>query len=80
MSRTNYPSVKDAAAEILREVHAEQLIKTAERQALRDVDSPRSDIGQGLTKLAAELRNIDTDNPEVTYGDLHNFMAQCNER
>ena len=80
MTHTRYPSVKDAAAEILREVQAERLIKTAERQVLRQVEAPQSDIGEGLLKLATTMRNVDVDNPEVTYADLHDFMAQCNER
>jgi hypothetical protein len=80
MARTRYPSVKDAAAEILREVHAERLVKTAEQQILRQVEAPRTDVGEDLTKLAAAMREVDVDNPEVTYADLHNFMAQCNER
>ena len=80
MTRTHYPSVKDAAAEILREVHAERLVKTAERQILRQVEAPQSEVGEGLLKLAAALHTVDADNPEVSYADLHNFMAQCNER
>jgi len=80
MARTHYPSVTDAATEILREVQAERLIKTAERQVLRQVEAPRTEVGEGLLKLAAAMRDVDGDNPEVTYADLHNFMAQCNER
>lgn len=80
MARTRYPSVKDAAAEILREVQAERMIKQAEHQVLRQIEAPRTDVGDDLTKLAAALRRVDVDNPEVTYADLHNFMAQCNER
>ena len=80
MARVNYPSVKDAAAEILREVHAERLVKTAEQQILRQVEAPRTEVSNGLCKLAAAMRDLEVDNPEVTYADLHNFMAQCNER
>lgn len=80
MARMRYPSVKDAAAEILREVQAERLIKTAEQRILQQAESPRTEIGDGLVKLAAAIREIDIDNPEVSYADLHNFMAQCNER
>jgi len=80
MPRATYPSVKNAALEILREVEAERMIKTAERQVLRNIDQPQTDLGMGLMKLATDLRQVDLDNPEVTYADLHRFMTACNDR
>jgi hypothetical protein len=77
MPRIKYPSIKDAAAEVLRTVVAEGMIKTAERQLLHDVEHPQSDVTAGLRKLAATLRTVD-DEPEVTYEDLHNFVMRCN--
>lgn len=77
--RMRYPSVSEAAQQVLREIEAEEQIKTAERQILRGA-SPgvATEEAQGLMKLAEELRQVDVDNPEVSYADLHNFMARCN--
>lgn len=79
MARLRTPSVKEAADEILREVAAERMIKTAERQLLHDVENPRTDVGAGLLKLASQLRDTDVENPEITYDDLHQFVVKCNE-
>lgn len=77
--RMKYPSVSEAASQILREVAAEEQIKTAERQVLRGTMQPRvrTDVGQELMKLAAQCRDM-TENPEVSYDDLRNFVAQVN--
>jgi len=78
--RTAYPSIRETAAQVLREVDAERLVKTAEHQLLQGALRPRTDISDGLHKLAACLRDVDDDNPEVSYDDLHSFMAQCNAK
>lgn len=77
--RMKYPSISDAAGQILRDVAAEEQIKTAERQVLQGVLQPRvrTDVGRELMKLAAQCRAI-TENPEVSYDDLRNFVAQVN--
>jgi Arc/MetJ-type ribon-helix-helix transcriptional regulator len=77
--RTRYPSVSEAAQQVLRDIEAEEQIKTAERRVLRSVASGvTSEEATGLLKLAAQCRNVDIDNPEVSYDDLRNFMARCN--
>lgn len=81
MARVQMPSVSEAAAQILREVEAEQRIKTAEVQILRGAQRPlTTNDAKLLMKLAETCRSIDTDNPEVDYEDLHNFMATVNAR
>lgn len=81
MAKPVYPSVSEAAAQILREVEAEEQIKVAEQQILRDsVNVPETDMAQALTKIAQELRSIDIDNPEVTTFDLHGFIQKVNAR
>lgn len=77
--RMTYPSVSEAASQILREVTAEEQIKTAERQVLAGIMRPRvqTEIGQELMKLAAQCRDM-PNNPEVSYDDLRNFVAQVN--
>jgi hypothetical protein len=76
MARINYPSIKDAAAEVLRDVASEGLVKEAERQLLADAERPPTETGLGLRKLAADLREL-SDDPQITYGDLRDFMARC---
>jgi hypothetical protein len=80
MARTELPSVKETARQILREVEAENQIKTAEQQILRGVLQSKcaTDTGYDLTKVAAQLRTIDDQNPEVSYADLNDFMGRCN--
>ena len=80
MARTELPSVKETARQILREVEAENQIKTAEQQILRGVLQSKcaTDIGFDLTKVAARLRTIDDQNPEISYTDLNDFMGRCN--
>jgi hypothetical protein len=80
MPRAQYPSISEIAQQVLREVKAEDQIKTAERQILRDVLHPqvKTDIGVDLMKLAERCRNYDDEDPEITVEDLHNFMAKCN--
>lgn len=81
MSRFKMDSVRETAAQILREVEAEGRIKTAEQQILRGTLHPRvsTDIGAQLTKLAADCRTM-SENPEVSYEDLRNFVAQVDAR
>lgn len=82
MSRVQMPSVSEAAAQILRDVEAEQRIKTAEVQILRGASTRplTSADAQQLMKLAETCRDINIDDPEVDYDDLRNFMAQVNAR
>jgi len=77
--RMRYPSISDTAQQVLREIEAEEQIKTAELHILRDAtQGVVAEEAQGLLKLAAQCRNIDIDNPEVSYEDLRNFMVRCN--
>ena len=80
--RVRYPRISDAVDQVLREVDAEDRIKTAEQQLLRESISPRSrtKVASDLKKLAASCRTLDENNPEVSYQDLHNFMAQVNAK
>jgi hypothetical protein len=81
MAKIKYPSISEAAAQILREVEAEQTIKTAERQILREtLEGPQTEVAQGLNKLASLLRNVNVDDPEVSYSDLANFIKAANAR
>jgi hypothetical protein len=77
MARIEYPSIKDAAAEVLRDVAAERLVKEAEQRLLRTAECPPTELGEDLCKLAAALRQVDDDNPQITYGDLQNFVTRC---
>lgn len=81
MPRFQMDSVKETAAQILREVEAENRIKTAETQILRNYAQPRvnTDLGQELVKIAAQCRQFN-DDPEVSYDDLRNFVAQVDAR
>lgn len=77
--RTKYPSIRETAAQILREVAAEEQIKTAERQMLcratqRCAQTP---LSQELIKLAEQCRHL-ADNLEISYDDLDNFVTQVN--
>ena len=77
MPRMTYPSVKDVAGEILREVQAEQQIKTAEAQVLRGTLSPapqETDLSVDLRKLAHDCRQ---QNDDITFGDLQEFMTNA---
>ena len=78
MPRVNYPSIKEIAAEVLREVEAEDQIKTAELKALQDALSPRvkTSFGQELVKLAEICRNLDDTNPVVTVDDITQFIGK----
>jgi len=80
--KTKLSSIKETAQQVLRDVEAENQIKTAEQQILRGVLQSKcsTDVGYDLTKVAAQLRRIDDENPEVSYTDLENFMGQCNGR
>lgn len=74
-----YPSVSETAQQVLRDIEAEEQIKTAELQILRNVSSGVTvEEARDLVKLAQRCRQVNTDNPEISYDDLRNFMAQCN--
>ncbi len=77
--RMKYPSISETAEQILRDIAAEEQIKTAELQVLRGTLQPRvrTDVGRELMKLASQCRNM-TENPEVSYEDLENFVAKVN--
>jgi len=80
MPRMTYPSVKDAASQILREIEADERIKKAELNILRDTQrNPKSDIAQGLMKIAEHCRNLKED-PEISYKDLQGFMETVNAK
>lgn len=80
--RTQYPSITEATQQILREVEAENRVKTAEQQILRQTLAPqvRTEEAHEIMKLAAACRDIDESNPDVSYGDLQTFMAQVNAK
>ena len=81
MPKVKSPSVSEAATQILREVEAEQTIKTAEQQILREaLKGPQTEVAHDLNKLASALRSVNVDNPEVTYGDLQDFIKAANAR
>jgi len=82
MARVKMPSVSEAAAQILREVEAEQRIKTAEVQLLHGVKHAQlsSEEARELIKLADTCRQFNIEDPEVTYDDLHNFVTTANAR
>jgi hypothetical protein len=81
MPKVKYPSVSEAAAQILRDVEAERTVKTAELQILREtIDGPKTEVAQGLNKLASALRGVNVDDPEVNYTDLQNFIKAANAR
>lgn len=75
MPRMRYPSIKDIAADALRDVAAEDQVKTAEAQILRGAITPspppRSELSAELHKLASECREQSDD---VTYADLQEFL------
>lgn len=78
MPKKQLPSIAQTAHEVLQAVRAEQQVKTAELQIVRNVLSPisQTETGQDLLKLAEECKQA-TDTPQVTYADLHDFMARC---
>jgi len=75
-----YPSIREIAEQVLREVDAEEQIKTAERHAVRDAAAPKvhSDLAKDLQKVAALCRSAADEDPVVTVDDLKQFMAQVN--
>lgn len=79
--RTKYPSIKEAVSQIMQEVFAEDQIKTAEKQILQGILSPRfeSDIGHYFMKLSEQCRSL-ANNPEASYDDLRNFVEQVNAK
>ena len=79
MRRADYPSIGDIASQVLRDVHAEEQIKTAEQRVLRDATAPinQSEVARDLVKLAAQCRQVNVNDPDVTYGDLAAFMEHC---
>jgi len=81
MTRMTYPSIQDMTAQILREVNAEQQIKTAEQQLLRHALNPvvHTEIAQQLTKLASACRHL-SDTPDVSYAELHQFIVQTDAK
>lgn len=81
MTRIQYPSVSEAAQQILREIEAEEQIKTAEQLILRNAEQPvHIEMAHDIIKLAEQCRCINVDNPVITYDDLYSFMRQCNGR
>ena len=75
MASKHYPSINQITQQILREVKAEQQIKTAEQQMLQQALHPQvsTELGQQLTKLAQHLRHV-PEEPAISYADLQQFM------
>lgn len=82
MARPQLPSVSETAAQILREIAAEERIKVAEMAVVKGTHGAylTSQEAQAFMKVAAACRTIDTANPEINYTDLYHFMAQANAR
>jgi nitrogenase subunit NifH len=77
MPKTNVPSIKDIASQVLREVRAEDQVKTAEVQILRGTFTPappETDLAKDLRKLAHECRQSSDD---VTFADLQEFLTHA---
>ena len=77
MARTKYPSIRDIASQVLREVRADDQIKTAEAQILRDTITPAppaTDLTSDLRKLAQDCRQ---QSDEVTFADLQEFLSNA---
>ena len=79
MAKPEYPSISEIAAGVLRSVDAEDQIKTAETQMLREAlqppPPPRTELARELRKLASECRQQTS---ELTYADLQQFLEQTN--
>jgi nitrogenase subunit NifH len=78
MARTEgYPSISDIASQVLREVRAEDQVKTAEVQILRGAVTPalpETNTAAELRKLAQECRQQSDD---ITLADLQEFMTNA---
>ena len=77
MPRAEYPSIKDIASQVLREVRAEDQVKTAEVQILRGAVTPappETDLAGNLRKLAHECRQQSDD---ITLADLQEFLGNA---
>jgi nitrogenase subunit NifH len=77
MPRTNVPSIKDIASQVLREVRAEDQVKTAEVQILRGTITPapaETELAKDLRKLAHECRQQSDD---ITLADLQEFLTNA---
>jgi hypothetical protein len=79
--KMEYPSIKETASQIMRDILAEERVKQAEQQMLQDVLSPRfkTDLGYTLIKLATQCREL-ANNTKISYNDLNNFIKQANAR
>lgn len=77
MPRMEYPSIRDIADEVIREVRAEEQVKTAEAQLLRGAEAPappETETAVELRKLAHECRQQSDD---ITLADLQEFMTHA---
>jgi hypothetical protein len=77
MPRVKYPSISAIAGDVLREVKAEEQIKTAEAQVLRGTLAPacpETELSADLRKLASDCR---TQTGDITYADLQEFMTHA---
>jgi len=77
MARTKYPSIRDIASQVLREVRAEDQVKTAEAQILRNAITPappETDLSTDLRKLAQDCRQ---QSDEITFADLQEFLSNA---
>lgn len=78
MPRTECPSIQDIASQVLRDVRAENQVKTAEIQILRGAVTPalpETDLAGNLRKLAHECRQQSDD---ITLADLQEFLGNAN--
>ena len=77
MPRMEYPSISEIADQVVREVRAEDQVKTAEVQILRGTMTPalpETDLGADLRKLAADCR---THSEDITIEDLQEFLCHA---
>jgi nitrogenase subunit NifH len=77
MARMTYPSISDIATQVIREVRAEETVKTAEAQILQGAVTPappETDLAANLRKLAHECRQQSDD---ITVEDLQEFLGHA---
>lgn len=69
-----YPPIADIAAQVIRDVQADRMIKTAETQVLRSTTRgvlPETELSANLRKLAHDCRQQSDD---ITVADLQEFL------
>lgn len=79
MARMPLKSLQETADEVLREVDNDAMVKRAEQEIVRTVSrQPKTELGQLLHKVAEVVRA--SDDSEITYGELNEFIAKGGRR